>query len=116
MTRVRLLVCCKACSADKSVQIGHAEVEQQNVGIQLLHLVQHLAAVAGFAHDLEIVFEQQQFFQAVADDRMIVGDEDPNHRLSIFGGIHPNFVVTRQCKRFVHIRLSAARGDRISGY
>ena len=65
----------------KAVQIGHAEIEQQHVGIQLLDSVQHFAAVRSFAHDLEILLQAEEFLQAVTHDGMVVGDEDSNHAL-----------------------------------
>ena len=57
MTRVRLLICCSACRAREAVQVGHAQVEQEHVGIEFVDLLQHLASVAGLAHDLEVVFQ-----------------------------------------------------------
>src|SRR5579883_2584156 len=49
--------------------------------------VKDLAAVSRFSYDFEIVFELKQPFEAVADNRVVVGDGDADrfHR-SIFSG------------------------------
>ena len=68
----------------QAVQVGHAEIEQQHVGIQLLDLLQHLAAVAGLAHHLEVVFQLEELLQPVANNRMVVGQDDPHRGLLLF--------------------------------
>ena len=66
------------------IEVGHAEVEQQYVGVQVADLFEHLAPVAGFADHLEIVFEKQQLLQAVAHNRMVVGDQKADRALPYF--------------------------------
>ena len=52
----------------------HCQIQQKNVGADLLSLGDGLGAIGGFAHHLEFRLRFQETAQAVAKDRMIVGD------------------------------------------
>jgi len=63
-----------------AVHHRHADVEADDVGAQLLRPRDRLAAVRGLPHHLEAVGLVQQARDAAADDRVVVHDEDPDHR------------------------------------
>ena len=63
-----------------AVHDRHADVEQHHVGVQQLGLLDRLAAGRGLAHDLDVVGRRrQQRAHPLADDRVVVGDQDPDH-------------------------------------
>src|ERR1035441_5254171 len=61
------------------VQLGHADVHQDYVGIQPSCLRQRLAAVPGLAGDAEVRLGLQQHPQALADEDLIIDDQDADH-------------------------------------
>ena len=61
---------------------GHAEVHQHDVGAHRVGEADRRRPVGGLPHDLEALDERQQRDEAVADDCLVVGDEDPD------GGAH----------------------------
>ena len=63
-----------------AVHHRHAHVEADDVGAQLLGLGDRLAAVAGLAHDLEPVGLREQRRDAATHDRVVVDEEDADHR------------------------------------
>ena len=103
MTRVRLLVCCSACSADSPSRLGMRRSSSSTSGSSSWTLSKHLAAVAGFADDLEIVFQSKEFLEAVPDNGMVVGDENSNHALPWFRGTRLRFIPFQCRKGIVHI-------------
>src|SRR5450432_4450343 len=60
----------------------HRHVEQQDVEIERAHTFDDLPTVAGLADNIEIVRTLKELSQAFAYDRVIVGDDDPDHRRS----------------------------------
>ena len=52
-----------------------------------MDLLQNLAAVSGLAHHLEIVFQLEELLQPVANNRMIVREQDPHRGLLLFRGL-----------------------------
>ena len=87
----------------QAIQVGHAQIEQQHVRIQFLDLVQDLAAVGGFAHHLKVLLQAEELFQAVADDRMVVGNQYSDHSLSGLQEIWTCFLIFDCRKTFAHI-------------
>ena len=73
----------------QGVQAGvlwHGEVEQENVGLDLGGQFHRFKAVASFAYDLHIFLGFEQTPQTVAENWMIVGDDDADGTsLSIHG-------------------------------
>ena len=45
----------------EAVQVRHAQIEQQNVGIEFLDFVQDLATVGCFADNLEVFLQAKEF-------------------------------------------------------
>ena len=66
----------------QTVQAGHLQVQQQDIGFMLLQHVQHLPAVLRLRHDLEICLQRQQPAQAVAENGVVVRHHDANLRLA----------------------------------
>ena len=56
----------------------HRQIEQQNVGLQLLRQLHRFGAVRGFAQNLQVGFGFQQPPQAVAENRMVIGNHKTN--------------------------------------
>ena len=104
----------------QAVQIGHAQIQQQNIGVQFPHALQHLAAVPGLSHDVEIILKKEQLLESIAHDGMIVGDEDANHRFLLFArlgnavgrarGVLPKISIDRRCHK-THRLLFAMKED-----
>ena len=64
----------------QSRHVGHGEIEEQDVRLELAHQLDGLRAVRGFADDAEARLHLQQLAQPVAEDGMVVGDEDADRR------------------------------------
>ena len=56
--------------------VRHGQVEEENVGLDFGGKLYRLAAVAGFAHHFHVRLRFEQPSQAVAENRMIVGNDD----------------------------------------
>ena len=61
---------------------GHLDVHHHDVGQRLADDVQRVAAVGGGADDLDAVERAEQGDQPVADDLVVVGDDDPDRARS----------------------------------
>src|SRR3990172_7583144 len=61
-----------------SIQLRHDQVQQDDVGLDVHELPDRLTAVGGLAHQLDPGFGLQQVPDALADNRVIVGDQHPN--------------------------------------
>ena len=72
---VRLIV---LGGADAS-QHGHADVHEDDIGLDLLGEVHRLLAVAGLGHDLELGVQRQRGLDAVPRQRMVICHEDANN-------------------------------------
>ncbi len=72
----------------ETADTGHPQVHEDDVGRERVHERERLGAVGGFAHDLEVRLRGQHAPEAVANDRVIVGDEhaDGTHRVAAEDG------------------------------
>src|SRR5581483_9887220 len=55
----------------------HRDVEDRQVDVPLQRLVYRFGAVLGFGHDLQVRLRVEDLPQPGADDRVVVGDQDP---------------------------------------
>ena len=62
----------------EAVLVGHAQVEQQNVGLEFSEHLDALSAILCFADDDDIFVGAQEFTQAIAKNRMVIREEDTN--------------------------------------
>ncbi len=62
-----------------AVHPGHADVHQDHVGVQQPCLVKRLAAVGGLPRDSQVRLGFKQHPQSLADEVLIVGDQDADH-------------------------------------
>ena len=85
------------------IQVGHAKIEQEYVGVQLLDLVQHLAAVGGFSHHLNVLLQTEELVQAIPYDGVIVGNQYADHSLSGLQEIWTCFLIFDCRKTFGHV-------------
>ena len=72
-----------ACGGDRggrgeAVEPGHLDVEQRDVGPVFEHRGHDLVAAPDLGHDLEVVLERQQRDERGADERLVVGDQQPD--------------------------------------
>ena len=69
---------------------GHIKVKQNQVGLNLLHELDALKTIGGFAHDLKVVLTRQKRLQTAAEKRVIVNERNPDFFdcLSVIGGFH----------------------------
>ncbi len=68
----------------EAVQVGHAEVEQEHVGVEFLNAVEDFAAVVGLAYDVEILLQAEQLAEAIPDDGVVIGDQNSDSGLFRF--------------------------------
>ena len=65
------------------VELGHADVHQDDGRVEARRLVDRLEPVARLGHDLDVLLAGEQHAEAGADHRLVVGDEDADaHRPS----------------------------------
>ena len=64
----------------RAVDTGHPEVHQDHVRTQAARELDRLGAVGRLADDLELGVAREHAAQAVADDRVVVDDEEPDRR------------------------------------
>ena len=77
-TRIRVSVASAAQLRDRVDRraAGHDQVEQQNVGLEGVHLAQGLLDIGRFADDLHVLLSLENGTKTAADHRVIVGDHD----------------------------------------
>ena len=63
----------------QAVHPGHPDVHQHHVGALAAGQVDRLRAVGGLAHHLEVVGRVDQHVEPGADQRLVVGEQDPDH-------------------------------------
>ena len=69
------------------VQLRHPDVHQDHVGLELGGQTHRLGAVLGLADDLEVRSRLDDQPEAAADERLVVGDQDPDAHRSFSIGI-----------------------------
>jgi hypothetical protein len=74
--RARLWQCLRDA---EPVELGHVDVEEQNVGARRRDLLQRLQAVARLAHDRYALQARQEASQALAGGGFVIGDETAQH-------------------------------------
>src|SRR5690242_19375733 len=57
----------------------HRHVEQQHVELERAHTLEHAVSVGGLAHDVEVASGKQQLLQPLAQDLMVIRDDDARH-------------------------------------
>jgi hypothetical protein len=62
----------------KAVFVGHAQVEQQYVGLEFSEHLDALSTVLCFANDDDIFIGAKEFTQAIAKNRVVIREEDTN--------------------------------------
>jgi hypothetical protein len=67
----------------QAVEAGHADVHQHDVGDEAARRVGRLVAVGGLADHLDAVLRGQQRPKARAHERLVVGEQDADHRGSL---------------------------------
>ena len=67
----------------EAVFIGHAEIEQQDIGLEFGEELDALGAVLRFADDGDFFVAIEQFAQAVAKNRVVVRHQDANLLFSL---------------------------------
>ncbi len=70
------------------VELGHADVHQHDVGLQVPGLRDRVEAVGGLADDLQIVLGVEDHAEPGAHERLVVGDQqaDAQARLNSRAG------------------------------
>ena len=63
-----------------AVELGHADVEQRDVGLESLAAEHRLVAVLGLGDDLDLRLGLQHHPQAGSHERLVVGEQDPDRR------------------------------------
>ena len=62
------------------VALGQLDVDDEDIGLELLDDVDHVAAVAGLADDLDHAGVRHPRLDRLADDLMVVAEDDPSWR------------------------------------
>ncbi len=58
-----------------AVQVGHADIRQDHVGVQVLGQLDHFIPVRGFPDHLDIGLGVKQQHESLADHDMVVSDQ-----------------------------------------
>jgi hypothetical protein len=61
-----------------AVAVGHRDVHQHDVPVAVAHHLHHGDAVGGFTGDDQVRGVGQYLLEALADDGMVVGNQDAN--------------------------------------
>ena len=64
---------------------GHAQVHEGHAGVSGGGAFEGLDPIGGLGHDLDVGFGVDDRAKALADDRMVVGDQDADHLLLAAG-------------------------------
>jgi hypothetical protein len=67
----------------EAVHLGHADVDQRDVGILGGHQVQELATVGRLTHHFDPVGHVEVTPESLAYQRMVIGDRDPDRHASL---------------------------------
>ena len=62
----------------EAVFVGHAQVEQQNVGLEFSEHLDALSAVLRFANDDDVFIGAKEFAQTIAENRVVIRKENTN--------------------------------------
>src|SRR5579885_3443601 len=57
-------------------QIGHQQIEQKNVRMELLHLLDRSSPVLGFADHLKVGRSRESGAHDLAHNRIVIGEQD----------------------------------------
>ena len=68
------------------VELGHADIHQDDAWVEAGRLVHRLEPVARLGHHFDVLLAREQHAKAGADHRLVVGDEDADHRDSSLSG------------------------------
>jgi hypothetical protein len=73
-----------ACGLE-SVELGHADVHEDHVGCEFAGAFEGLESVGRFADDFDVLLGFEDHAKAAAHERLVVGDEHPDHGLDWSG-------------------------------
>jgi len=76
---LRILLLDLACGDDPA-HLGHADIHQDDVGLQLADEAHGLRAVVAGADELDLRLQADEANQAVPHELVIIDDEQANHR------------------------------------
>src|SRR5260370_33669278 len=72
----------------QAILIGHAQVEQENIGFQLAQHLNAVVPVGSLAHNRDFIISVEEFAQTFTEDGMIVSHQDANLLFCVFGHIN----------------------------
>ena len=72
--------------ACEPVELGHADVHQDDGGVEARRLVHRLEPVARLGDYFDVLLAREQHAKAGADHRLVVGDEDADRHDSSLSG------------------------------
>ena len=70
----------------ESVELRHADVHEDHVGSELAGACEGLESVGRLADDLDVLLRFEDQPEAAAHERLVVGDEHPDHGVVRSGG------------------------------
>lgn len=76
-----------ALSGLEAVELRHADIHHDDVGVKTRRLVDRLQPVAGFSDDVDVLLAREEHAEAGPNHRLVVGDEHPDrHGRSLLTG------------------------------
>ena len=87
-----------------AVHVGELDVEEDDVGPELLDQPERLAAVGGLGDDLDVLLVLEKVFDPFAEQRLVVRDDDRDffrRRLFRLGQVIPPSCVSRASLSYI---------------
>src|SRR5581483_10035303 len=72
--------CVEPAGCVDAVELGHADVHDDDVGVELTGEAQRFASVGGFADDLDVALQFEDEPEALPYEGLVVGEQDARHR------------------------------------
>ena len=96
----------------EAADFGHAQVEDDQVGMELASLGDGFEAVTSFAADFEVGVIGDEIADAATSHFVIIGDQDA--RAAIGSGRSGDLLSRRMHERLIFVRQSARHSGRLS--
>ena len=99
----------------QSVELGHADVHQHDVGLAAAHDIERRAAVAGLADHRDVGLGLEDHLESGAQQPLVVGDDRGDRRCGRLVVVRRQLVLAPQHARRRHAFVESAQLQRADG-